>query len=403
MDKFPQVEGVDSREVKFNDYLLVDLSNDLAVDLKNVVKTEGSFGRFAASFAVDVKAGAAIKEQLLKNEGLKEEFLAIESQDLSLQRGKDYREKIADFARKVEEAVPASQFSVAYGRHIFLERRRRVLGKILDTVDPQTGEIFVKDIKNLNLKAQNKEISQEEYYLRLDEVYDKAILNSDDVELKEKWLKYQAEEEGYSFVVDKDRGVSPSENVEEKPLADKKDVDLAVSDVRDLGIKVDILDDSAAKVHFPNFSVDVSVFKNERTNELVYYLNDKFAEKSVPVKKEDFLKALDQRHLDMFLSDKIGLNLPAPDSILEISDEKLIALGEKLIGKGEKRSYRIEGENREILEGIARILVKPDRKYFTLVKKIDVLNDFLTTDDRLFAVKKRLVNANSVQELMGDL
>lgn len=370
---------------------LFSLSTDLSLGLKAEVPGE-SFERFA--FSVNAK-------ELLNNESLKKEFLALEKEDLNLERGRDYQIRIKKFSEKIENAG-IKEFKNLYGSHIFLERRRIVSRRIINSIDSDSGKVFVKELEFLNVRRQKKEISDEEYFARVDNVYDQAIDRSNDGELKSKWVKYKNEEVNSSFNFDAVAAVSPSGNVDEKPIEVKTEVDLAVSKARDLGMQVDTYHNNVAKVHFPDFSVDVSLFENEKTHELVYYLNDDFAAAPKVVKSEDFLDALDQRHLDMFVSDKIGLNLRGADSVLEIADDQIVKLGEKLIGKGVDRNYHIEGRDREVLEAVAKVLIRPDVKYLTLAKKIEALNDFLDTDDRLFAVKRRLVGAGSVGELMGN-
>lgn len=380
-------------------FQLVDLSGEMAVDLqkKHINK---SFERFTSSI-VYLKEKPELREKLLADDQLKAEFLILEKEDVDLVREDGYKLRLNSLAKKVESIVSPQEFQQIYGKHIFLERRRVVSRKILNSVKPEVGKVFLNDVETLNMKRQKKEISEEEYFSSLDSVYSKAVEDSHDEELKKKWKNYKTEEDNYSFVPSSVAILSPSGNSQEKPLDKKEDLDLAVSQVRDLGISVDSYENSTAKVYFPNFSVDVSVFKNEETNELVYYLNDEFVEKPLSVKGENFLNALDARHLDMFLSDKIGLNLRGTDSVLEISDDQIVSLGEKLIGKGSDRNYRIEGEDKEILSTVAKILILPDPKYLTLAKKIEVINDFLNTEDRLFALKKRIPTASSVGELLG--
>lgn len=122
-----------------------------------------------------------------------------------------------------------------------------------------------------------------------------------------------------------------------------------------------------------DFNVDISVVELQDGYQL--YISDKFLQNGTwgPFKPDEIAEVLDKRSLDAFFSQKIQPFLKNPESVSEISDEKITGTIVALVGTGAERGHKLENEDKLLIGKLIEVLVDDD-KAANLSKKINFLH-----------------------------
>lgn len=395
---------------------------DLATDSKDFLRLSAemdvkSFERFIDGLSDNFDVS---KESLKVDSELRGAFLEL--RDLELDARKRFREKkkYSDLKQKIhlklvgfvgEKNEKSEKF---YNSYIKLERNRRIAGKIsslgIDTKDPKKIEIvegWRSASSKLNEEYAQGQMTEEQYLSRLNTINEKAVKESDNKELQTLWKDYKDDEaQLVKGGIDEPQitPFDPNDNL----ITDKDQASEAFIEIGDSSnIHFDLHDNGTASVVVgrEKFPMEISVYRNSKTKQYVYYVFDKYADNGV-VRADggDLLKVLDRRYLDAYISTKIGAIPEESDSPSQIPDKDLIFLCERLLGPGKDRNYRIDGDNREVLDVFVSILTAKDDKYFTYYEKIRALNRFFEEENNVAAARRNILLGKiaSVRDLLGD-
>ncbi len=387
---------------------------DLGTDSRDFLRLSAemdtrSFERFVDDLGGNFDVS---KESLRGDSELRGAFLEL--RDLELDAKKRFREKkkYSDLKQKIhlklvgfigEANEKSGRF---YNSYIKLERNRRIAVKI-SSLNMDVEE-WRSDLKKLNEEYSQKKLTEEQYLSRLDVVNEKAVKESGDKELQKLWEDYKNDEAQLAKgEISKPQNTpsDPNENL----VTDEDEASEAFVEIGDSSnIHFDLHGDGSASVVVgrEKFPMEISVYKNSKTKKYVYYVFDKYADSGV-VRAEggDLLKVLDRRYLDAYISTKIGAIPEESDSPSQIPDKDLIFLCERLLGLGKDRNYRIDGENREVLDVFVSILTAKDDKYLTYYEKIRILNRFFEEENNVAAVRRDILigKVGSVSDLLGEV
>lgn len=253
------------------------------------------------------------------------------------------------------------------------------------------------------LKCQNGEKTEEEYEKENIKLNKKIADDSGNKELIKDYEEYVA---NVSYIPNESEAkivVLPIVS-SDKPVDDKNQVKEALSDVSSDSFQMDVHDDGGASVVVgpEKFPMEIHVFKNDQTNKYVYYISDKYADSGiVRVDSGDLSGALDGRYLDSYVSNKLNLVSDDNDSPNKIPDDMIVLFAGRLLGNGKVRDYKIDGENREVLNAMIKVLELPSAKYPNFYKKIEALNIFFQKEDNISGLRRRLLAGEQV--LLDDL
>lgn len=391
----------------------IDMSGDLEdFSRRSTALDANSFKRFISGFSDDFGVS---EDNLEQNQELREAFLRLREMELDTKKRNIARKKYFELKRQVnlglvgyvsENTENAERF---YNSYIKLEKDRYITGKIFALTkngDPQLVKMvgdWRTERAKLDEEYEKGIISQEVYLVKRDAINEKAVKESGDNDLQETWSLFR-QDEAYADAQE----VIP-DDPNEKPVTNKDQVQAAFVDIGSHGLLIDFHDDGSISVALgeEKFPIDISVFKNEKTGQFVYYVVDSYSDDGV-VKVDaetNLMNALDQRYIDAYLSSKIGVIPGNEDSPFEIPDEDLVGLCEKLIGKGDRRDYKISNEDKVVLDALVTVLMIKDEKYPGFYDKIGVLNEFLEAEENAGFARKKLLagNINSLQALLGEL
>lgn len=159
------------------------------------------------------------------------------------------------------------------------------------------------------------------------------------------------------------------------------------------------------------FSRDFSVKVDVDDQGQYYLVDDKFANKGKvgPFNLREFPVKAYERYIDAYVSKKIRGRLKDPDQISGVKDEYLVTVGKALLGGGKKNGYKIEGEDKLVLDGLVESLLVQDKTYENLSKRMYALYKHVRADHNMaVAIRRKLLGAAdgrkrySVSELMGE-
>lgn len=371
-----------------------------------------SFKRFISGFSDDFGLS---RDNLEQNREFREAFLKLREMELNVKNRRIVRDKYFELKRKVsrnlvgyvgENSENAERF---YNGYIKLEKDRHVTGKIFALAKNGDSRLvkMVEDWRNERTKLDEEykkgTISQEEYLAKRDVINEKAVKESGDQELRETWSLFR-QDEAYADAQE----VIP-DDPNEKPVTNKDQVQAAFAEINSHGLPIDFHDDGSVSLVLGDekFPVDVSVFRNQKSGELVFYIVDSYSDNGI-VKvgsDESLMDALDQRYIDAYLSNKIGAIPGETDSPFDVSDEDLINLCERLIGKGDKRGYKLKDEDKEVLDNLVFVLISKDDKYPGIDEKIKALIGFIKTKDDGAFIRQKLLASDvlSFEDLISRL
>lgn len=245
-------------------------------------------------------------------------------------------------------------------------------------------------------KFQKGEITKDEFNKKNDELNDQVAKDSGDKELQKECEEYKANVVDAPIALEVKVAISPQPN--DKPVENKSDIQQALSTVKSDNFHFDMHDGGAFVLAGPEkLPMKVEVYKNDQTKQFVYYIADKHAENGYyRVDYGSLSGALDGRYLDGLLTEKIGQVADDNDNLNKIPDAMLVKFGKKLLGSGKSRGYKVEGENREVLNAMVKVLEQPSEKYSTYYKKIEALNTYFEKEDNIAGLRRRLIEGDKI-------
>ena len=258
--------------------------------------------------------------------------------------------------------------------------------------------------EDLEARFEDRKISYREYLNERDEINDEAIEASSDEELKQAWREYQQDSEAQEYLVSQYEEHQPA-NDDESVVKDEEALNDAFTDAKiDSGdFDLEVKADGSAIVKTENdFSVEVFVYQ-EPNGGFVYYLRDEYLGEPLRVMAEDLLDTLDDRQLDSYLSSELAPLVRDQESLSDIPDEDIVMVARSLVGDGESRGYKIDGDDRLVLDNLVQLLVVTDEKHPGLEKKVAFLKNFLTKDQRKDSLRRFLVNYNEEVDDRGEI
>lgn len=389
--------------------LFVDIRKSPAVFLKRSVEIESNpFDHFAGQISEHY---GIPKDKILANSELQQAFL--EFRDLELHHEKRANEKAKYFSLKkkiiliVSGYLPEKKETVTEfcNSYMHIEKDRKFAKRIAEIEADENAtpeqKLLVKKYwvrkEEFNSSFEKKGWSQERYFKEIDELNEETAKESGDKELQEEAKKYK-ENIVASYKENETKIVIVPLVTSDKPVDDKVEIKQALSDVSSDSFHLDIHDDGASVIVGPEkFPMEIRVFKNEETNKYVYYIADKYTEDGYArVESDNLSEALDGRYLDSYVSEKIDLVSDDSDTVDKIPDTMMVSFGEKLLGNGKARAYKIEGENREVMNAMIKVLELPSVKYPNYYKKIEALNIFFEKGDNVAGLRRRLLAGEKV-------
>ncbi|MEK7673369.1 MAG: hypothetical protein AAB373_05815 [Patescibacteria group bacterium] len=333
--------------------------------------------------------------------------------DNSLVDGEGYSAAIKGMKNMVKTLTPEefAAFKPQYEFMVSIAKRKQINTAILTSrvlsANPKMKQALLDQTDLFTEEFREGRMSREEYLEELDAVHKQVVANvPEDKELKQVIAAYQAVETSYDSTIynfdSKEAQMAQAAANNDVPIVEEKAVAQAFNELKAGGIKFDAGNDNTAKVICGNeFEVKVSVYRNATTNNPVYYIADKYSEDGfVRVEEDKLLETVDDRYVDSYLTTKSADFFPkAKETLNAVPDEKLINLAKKIIGNGEKRHGEIEGDNRVILDNFVRILNAVDADLPNFEKKIQALEIFMSNEENVDALRKRLVKEGSISAL----
>lgn len=393
--------------------VVIDLGNDSKDFLHRTGEVEAkSFERFVKGFGENFGVS---EDKILADPKFRGDFLKYKDLELNTRKRRANRLRYLNLRDRVnlklvgfvgEKNENALKYCNSY---IKLEKDRQVAEKIsslaVDTTDLgklELVEAWRTDLQKLNDEYREGKIAEEEYLAKRDAINEKAVVESGDEDLKELWNDYKNDE--IELAEDSTPSVpsKPTENL----VSNKDQAEEAFSDVDGSEFYLDIHDNGTATVAVgrEKFPMEIVLYKDTETNKYVYYIFDKYADNGFVRTDTDLNGVLDQRYLDSYISSKIGAVVGEPHVPFEVADHECLLLVESLVGRGKDRGYRIDGENREVLDKFISILASKDAKYLTYNAKIEALNIFFEEKDNVSAARRAILTGkvSTVSDLLGD-
>lgn len=371
--------------------LVVDNVAESIAVFENVDKLQ--YKRFVSSLAPKEKDG----EKLVGDEEAEKVFRSVLTFEVDLSKKdlhpKEYFKLKQQLRKRVLSSVSTDDalFTKSYvsavenKRDIEVSKRIMVLGG----KNPGLIEKFCERRRALDGEYNDGrgQMSESEYFEKRKEINEETAVESGDKDLQKQLEEYKNDSSVITFDDIYNTVVS-----NESLVTDPKELNSAFQGVVPVGMNFSVNGDGSASVVVGNeLPVEVFVKKNVQNGEFFYYLRDKFSNEGVTrTDASNFILALDRRHIDAFVSKNIGVLPDESTSVADIPDKDLVFIGEKLIGIGEKRGYRIDGVNRELLLALVNVLKADDEKYSTLSKRVEILRNFFEAEDNIELARQRL-------------
>ncbi|MFA6991717.1 MAG: hypothetical protein WC269_00330 [Candidatus Gracilibacteria bacterium] len=352
------------------------------------------------------RLGAQRKQEILQDDNLKQELADMFSEILVLSDSPNMnqgqvKQKRDGFKEKLLGRKPTSDENrdldmyldsvfVSVKKIKVLERLTELSAK--DQNFAQKLDQYNKDLDEIQKQLDNGKITAEEAIKRFNDVLAKAVAESGDEQLKKDWEIQKQEEEkqrekenqSYSY---SDVAYSNREEAQSFAYDVMENAGFNVQ-VNGNEMKVSVNDDN------DNFHCTVNLDENSGTGNYVYYVDDEYSNngKKGPYEAKDFMKVIDQRHIDAYLSYELKKLVKDPDNADDVKDGELVMVGEKLIGRGEDRDFRFDVTDMNALKGLAILLATKDTKEPRLERRVPKLALYMNTldDDNLRFLKKNL-------------
>lgn len=390
---------------------------DLVLSVRVAEKPEGfiaeslridknPYGDFAHRFSVRYHIPV---DKILNNEALKRRVIRYRDLELNSKNGEKERRELVSSRREVikmvsgfvpekKEGVQSFCDSYIRGENERVLLTRVAKRKLDPNLKPETRELIEKmwssRIEN-DFKYEKGEITKEAHDKINAELNKKLIEESGDKDLESYFKEYTEKQESFKHIVDKvDEAITViSPLPSDKPVEDKGQVQQALTGVTSDSFHMEMHDNGASVLAGPEkFPMEISVFRNDQTHKYVYYIADKYADDGYErVESENVEEALDGRYLDSYISDRLNMLANSNDSPDKIPDKMIVKFGKKLLGDGKSRNYKIESENREVLNAMIKVLELPSVKYPDYYKKVEALNIFFQKEDNVNSLRKRLI------------
>lgn len=398
--------------------VVIDLGNNSKDFLEKAVEINSkSFDRFVNGFHSNF---GVPKDKLQDDPEFRAAFL--EFRDLEIDVNRRHKEKLkhSDLKQKVvlrlaglvnQKNDNTSKYCESY---IKLEKDREIAKRIsslaVDTTDPKRLELVESwrdDLQKLDKEYEHGKVTEEQYLAKRDDINGRAVEMSGDKDLQETWQGYE-NDQFQSVDSSNNESESISKNPNEKPVDSPGEIKEVLADVsfgNDVELKFSEDGSASATIGKERFFVAISVFKNSETNQYVCYLVDKYSNGSYArVETKDLVAGLDKRYIDCFISERIGKLYKDPGAIPNVPDSDMVAVGEKLIGEGRLRNYRVDGENKRVLEALVPILIEKDSKYPGVYKKIEILRWYLSKKENVDKLRRLLLRGEkpTLSDILGD-
>lgn len=346
------------------------------------------------------------KEKIMADPELQRAYL--EWRDFQLNRGKRLREKARfdevshSFNLKIVGYVPEKDEDIKefVGDYVRSERRRNYASKVINKLDSEgsspeqrkSAHYWMAAHKILNDKYLRKEITKNQYLAESDKLDENLAKSSGDKELQTEWADYKTD-----FHDAKDDGAKVAitpETTSEKPVEVISEVKSVLGAVDSQSCRLDFHGDGSASAFVgpEKYPMEISVFKDENNGKYFCYVSDKYSDNGlVRVESTSLAETLDGRYLDSYVSSKIALVADGSDSPNKIPDGMITKLCTGLLGNPKSRGYKLEGENKDVLDAMIQVLEQPSSKFLSYYKKIEALNVFFEKKDNRDDVRRRLL------------
>ena len=178
------------------------------------------------------------------------------------------------------------------------------------------------------------------------------------------------------------------------------------NNISDTNLEIDIDKDSGHAVvkASDEYSYSLKITRTANSNEFIFYIRDESSVDGVvgPFNVDEMAIAIDQRHMDSYLSDQINEISSYSDSINDIKDDSIINIASKVLLNPNARSYIFDDRSIKYLNSLAKLLSLKDSKYTSLSSKIEDLKIFLDNDSSLNYLRNQLENESftSLSELI---
>ncbi len=199
---------------------------------------------------------------------------------------------------------------------------------------------------------------------------------------------------------------------EEEVVEGDPDFEEAVNEVEesigDTALSIDIDHDSGhAKVHASDeYSFDLKITRDSGSSDFIFFIRDENASGGVvgPFAVGEMAKAIDQRHMDSYLTDKINEISTYNTSIDDVQDEFIVGIASKLLLNADDRGYNFDAKSKDYLDNLAKLIGMKDSEYSDLSLKVEDLDRFLEDESRVNFLRNKLENGdfNSLSELIEE-
>lgn len=343
--------------------------------------------------------------------------------DYELNREKRHKEEKEYLALKeridlallgyVKDVKEVKSFNEGYSRYLRESKFRGMIARKINDTKLSHGQkkIFEDYWTALNendLKLSNKEITEVEHSRRKDELNEKIAKDSGDKDLQNEYKEYKEDLADLSKTSESKTVIIPLVS-SDKPVDNKQETKQALAEVKADSFHLDLHEGGASVLLGPEkFPLEIKVFKNDQTNKFVYYFADHFAENGFArFESNDVSGALDGRYLDSYISKQL-VGISDSDTPNKVPDEKMVLFAEKLLGDGKSRGYKVEGDNKALLDRMVTLLKQVPKdadtlQYSTFVKKIERFNYLFQKGDAVSKVKRLLLDQYSTDVSLDQL
>ncbi|MDA1060585.1 MAG: hypothetical protein O3B47_02215 [bacterium] len=406
---FENPDGVSSKmdKLRFRPEMFRSLSDEVGKPLirsennRNTVHDKLLNYHSGISNISNNEEGTKVKEAFAADLTLLDKFEKRPS--LKLKNKKDYeivKSRVLGSLEKHEGSKDSSRRT--YANYVDVLRDENISAQIVAA----GGDIASWRAKRMNLEKEYVScgISYKEYIIERDQINAEAIEASSDEDLKELWKEYEEDSESKDYLVGQYNDSKETDNGE-IVVEDEKTANDALdgTKINSSDFEIEITADGKATVKTENdFTVDILVCQDQG-GDFVYYLSDRYSGEPVRVMSEDLIDSIDDRQLDAYLSSEITPHIGDEESISDIPDETIVNVAKGLIGDGLGRGYKIDGDNRLVLDNLVKLLLVKDVEYASLEKKIGFLGNFLTTDQNKDSLRRFLLNYTDEIEKRGEV
>jgi hypothetical protein len=373
---------------------------EIVTELDKKLTDEKTHELFVKVYAKELDFGVEVEKAMERDIELREAFIDV--LDYSLTTGqpdehfrKRFRQKASIFQSKLfKYSTKKSDLDISG----ILEDLRK--GRRLMKIDKKlaSDEDFLNRRMELSNRYNAGEITRDEFLYETVNLYDEKVLESDDEELKALWGSTANEEKsGKEFKVALDSTIG---DLDVTPVSSEKEtvdaIDHANSAFTDTNFSVNYTGKGIAKVRISEFEADLRIFRDNDSNEFVYFLNDRYTHGQMigPFNGADLAGALDSRRIDAYLTKKIGetsTNSGDLEGIKDLPDVTVEKVGKKLIGDGGGRKFDILGDERGVLDKFVELLLEKDEKLVSIESKVEKLNAYLNSKVRINSFKASLM------------